>query len=683
MGTKIQKVQVVFKTHLDVGYTDLSSVILRKYVEEYIPHAIGVAETLNQNGEKKFIWTVGSFLIDYFFHHASKEQCLRLEKAICEGMISWHGCALTTHTELMDRTLLDFSLSLSEELDRRFGKKTIGAKMTDVPGHTRAMVPALAAHGIQYLHIGTNLASPVPDVPPVFRWRQGEDEVIVHYSSSYGAPLQLEGLDTVIEYAYTGDNTGPQSAERVESILDDLGKRYPGAKIEAATISDVARTLLSVRDTLPVVTEEIGDTWIHGVGTDPCKVRNYYELLRLKEKWLQEGRLERGGKVWHDFMTNLMLVAEHTWSADIKKYLFDFTNWEKEAFRTARKTDKTDISLVPNQYRSLEDTIRREVGVFRGGCTEGSYSLYEASQAEQPAYIDAAVEALPPDLKEEALEALKETQPRRQTDKGETVQPGQWLEFGEYRLKVDGNGGINGLKKGNRILAEDIGVGRLSYQVFSAKTVLGLQYDYNVHLENNLAWSEADFHKPGLCRVPDLKDQIFDFALTGMYRKGNRLVICLNGDEDACERYGCPRYAELIYEFGTDIRLTLNWFGKDASRIPEAIWLGFRFKAATPALWRMKKIDSWISPLEVVCHGNRKQHVVTEWKYEGADGAIHLRSLHAGLCSVGARNLYVYDNVTDDPGNGFYFCLYNNRWGTNYKTWCEDEVSLGFEMSFS
>ena len=32
-------------------------------------------------------------------------------------------------------------LSYAQELDRRFGRKTIAAKMTDVPGHTLGMVP--------------------------------------------------------------------------------------------------------------------------------------------------------------------------------------------------------------------------------------------------------------------------------------------------------------------------------------------------------------------------------------------------------------------------------------------------------------------------------------------------------------------------------------------------------------
>ena len=70
----------------------------------------------------------------------------------------------------MDRTLAEFALSIARRLDERFGKKTIAAKLTDVPGHTIGLVPVLARAGVEYLHIGVNGASYVPEVPPVFRW---------------------------------------------------------------------------------------------------------------------------------------------------------------------------------------------------------------------------------------------------------------------------------------------------------------------------------------------------------------------------------------------------------------------------------------------------------------------------------------------------------------------------------
>ena len=42
--------------------------------------------------------------------------------------------------------------------------------------------------------------------------------------------------------------------------------------MEASTLDDYARSVLKYRETLPVVEEEIGDTWIHGIASDPGKL---------------------------------------------------------------------------------------------------------------------------------------------------------------------------------------------------------------------------------------------------------------------------------------------------------------------------------------------------------------------------------------------------------------------------
>jgi hypothetical protein len=76
------------------------------------------------------------------------------------------------------------SLALSAALDRRFGAETTGAKMTDVPGHTRGLIAPLAAHGIQFLGVGVNSASRPAEVPGLFVWKdRGGATLIVMYLS--------------------------------------------------------------------------------------------------------------------------------------------------------------------------------------------------------------------------------------------------------------------------------------------------------------------------------------------------------------------------------------------------------------------------------------------------------------------------------------------------------------------
>src|SRR5262249_15134854 len=145
------------------------------------------------------------------------------------GDIVWHGLPLTTHSELMSPDLFRFGLSLSQELDARFGKKTIAAKMTDVPGHTRGIVPLLAEARIQFLHIGVNPASTPPAVPPVFVWRSpdGSEVMVMYQKGSYGDLQIVPGLDEAIAFAHTEDNKGPQTIEQVRETYAHLREEFP------------------------------------------------------------------------------------------------------------------------------------------------------------------------------------------------------------------------------------------------------------------------------------------------------------------------------------------------------------------------------------------------------------------------------------------------------------------------
>ncbi len=53
VNTSVKKVYVIFKTHLDVGFTDLSSVATDRYITEFIPKAIDVAEAAGRQEAPK------------------------------------------------------------------------------------------------------------------------------------------------------------------------------------------------------------------------------------------------------------------------------------------------------------------------------------------------------------------------------------------------------------------------------------------------------------------------------------------------------------------------------------------------------------------------------------------------------------------------------------------------------
>jgi hypothetical protein len=57
-----KRMHVVYKTHLDIGFTDLAEAVIDQYLYDFIPKALDLGEKIPD----KFIWTTGSLLIDFY-----------------------------------------------------------------------------------------------------------------------------------------------------------------------------------------------------------------------------------------------------------------------------------------------------------------------------------------------------------------------------------------------------------------------------------------------------------------------------------------------------------------------------------------------------------------------------------------------------------------------------------------
>ncbi|MBN1639714.1 MAG: DUF5054 domain-containing protein, partial [Anaerolineae bacterium] len=377
----IKTVHLVFKTHLDVGFTDLAAQVVRQYFDSFIPGALALADEMRaRGGPERFVWTTGSWLIYEYLEQASTAERRRMEAAIALGDIAWHALPFTAASEAMSADLFRFGLSLSQRLDARYGRQTIAAKMTDVPGHTRAIVPLLAEAGVRMLHIGVNPASSAPDVPPAFVWRApGGEEVVVLYSAgSYGTLHVIEGLDDALFIAHTNDNLGPPPVDNVVAIFEQVAAQFPGAEVRASTLDAFARVVWPARAALPVVTNEVGDSWIYGLGSDPIKVAQYRELLRLRETWLARGV---DPDALDAFTRHLMLIPEHTWGLDEKVYLGDYVSYAPADLAKARDRDRVAEDAIPSEFADFR----------RWAKPDNTFSRFAASWQEQREYITMAV----------------------------------------------------------------------------------------------------------------------------------------------------------------------------------------------------------------------------------------------------------------------------------------------------
>lgn len=662
MSQPIRKIHLVFKTHLDVGFTDLARNVVSTYFETHIPLALKIAREMRESGSAdRFIWTTGSWLIHEYLDWAGKEERWAMENAITAGDIVWHGLPFTTHSEMMDPPLFRYGLSLSAELDKRFGRQTVAAKMTDVPGHTRGIVPLLHGAGIKFLHIGVNAASTPPALPPVFVWKapDGSDVMVMYHKGGYGSLMIVPGLDEAILFAHTGDNLGPQSVRDVRMAYKRARERFPGVEVVASTMDDFARALLPIKDTLPVVRDELGDTWIHGAGSDPLKVSQYRELLKLRSGWLKSGQWTESSPEYRALSRHLLLVPEHTWGRDEKANLWDAPAFSNPELAKAR------------QEKSFQDM--------------------QESWQEQRDYITRAVTDLKGKKQAEARQALLNLKALRPDTTGmEKADPSILHRVGEFEVRFDAiTGAIDYLRylPSKWLLADKRHpLGTILYETFARGDYQRYYSNYIINKKENEFWAIHDFTKT---YMPDWVEHLqvqprLVQVFKGKNAQDTRFTLEFECSGEAVETYGCPREFCIEYSFpetGSKITCTVQWFRKSATRIAEAVWFSFVPRLATPKNWRMDKLGESVSPLEVIRNGNRKLHAVGEGvSYHGEDGELILRSSDTALVAPGERSLVSFNNRRPVLRRGMHFLLYDNTWCTNFPMWYDEDARFRFEI---
>ncbi len=630
-GEKIEKVYVAFKTHLDVGFTDLSSVVTERYVHDFIPKAIEVSERLRADGSgDRYVWTTGSWLIWKYLRTASPEAVKQLEEAIGRGDIVWNSVPYTVESETMTRELFETCLLLSKRLDKKYNKQTIAAKMTDVPGHTRSIIDPMYDAGIRLLHVGINSACPLPSVPTFCRWRSpsGNDLLLV-YQKDYGEDEVLPDGKTVVSINFTGDNHGPHSYERVKKIYADLRKRYPQAQLVGASFNDVARELLLIKKDLPVVTSEIGDTWIFGYGGAPIRMAKFRAVSRLYSQWLNEGKIKKDSDVALDFAAELGLIAEHTQGVDVKTHL--------------RQWDKYDMDK------------------FLKGRSEGVFSMAEASWKEIDNYIDSAIAFLPASLQKEAREVVAEVD----------------------KVKLEDNSKMKPMarKRWEQPIAGGMTLTGLSYQMFD-----GDDYDdfQNRYLRARYGWALDDLGKRGLKESHAVSVTLYAQTMAQSVRKekkGTRIITELRFPEN--EKVDKRVYPERIQvncfttKNGKRSEVALTIYGKPAVRLPESYWLSFTVPGIESVI--AEKMGERVDLMDVVEKGNRQMHGIDRYVDLITSGeTIRISSKEAFLLNVGEAQGLNYSTNYPDKRKGVHFNLNNNLWGTNFSMWNEGSLTYHF-----
>lgn len=671
----MKKVFVVSKTHLDLGFTDYAENVLKKYLTEYIPNAIETANKVNAGGKKRFVWTTGSWLLKKAFECDENNF---VADALRNGNIAPHAMPFTIHTELLDGESLDYALSIVDRIDAITGVKTTAAKMTDVPGHTISLVPVLEKHGIKLLHIGVNGASAMPEVPECFLWRhESGAEVVVIYSGSYGGEFRSELTEEILYFDHTVDNRGARNEKDTIAAFEKVQKLYPDYEVTAGRMDDYANAIWEKRDKLPVVTSEIGDTWIHGGASDPYKSACLRELIRIKNDGVESGIIDTDSESYEKLMDSILCVAEHTCGGDSKVILSDYSHYDKEGFTRARANDDVTQSeeIAETEY-GLDVVEKRKTGEYN----EGSYRAIEKAWQEQRNYLLDGLEALPGELREKAEKAFRRLMPESFEEYESTED--KTAQCGDIKVVAGENGSFEIFNGGEKVTSSN-GRSPITYMAFSADDYDEWLRCYTRDFEDNHIWSLPDFCRPYLHAV-DGKYAFGEYSPKAemIYSDGKKLVIDYISDSEHAEKLGCPEKFRICIEAETDgVKLNVSWLNKDASRIPEATLLRL-FPAGVKGV-RVKKCGGEVDVADIVRNGSRRLCAVQSVRVEGERVSTLIENRHSPLMIPGFCNLVRFSNeFPSAEKDGISFVLHDSIWGTNFPLWYEDNASFDFEIKF-
>jgi len=656
---EVKRVLVMFKCHLDVGYTDTQAAVVRKYFEEYFPHAMQVATAMRQSGTDRYVWTTGSWLLYEYLEQTTGDQRRLAEQAVAAGDLAWHALPFSWESEVLDRSMIEGALGLSQSLDRRFGRTTIAGKASDVVGQSRGLVGPLAAQGVKLLNIGANDICTFPEVPGLFVWQDPEGaSLVMMYHHHYGGIVQVPDSDLAVAVEMLGDNQGPHSVEQITKIYADLRKQFPNAQVAAATLSEIAVAIEPYRSQLPVVTQEIGDTWIYGVPSDPVKVARYRELARLRKEWLGQGRFRVGDSTDCALLRRLLLCVEHTWGIDTQL-------------------------MKDYQHYTPKDLAALDLPLFR---------KEESSWAEKRKNIDDGIANLPEPLQSEAHERLRALEPVEPERGG--LHPhaaGSEVKTAHWVMALDPQTGairkLRAKSTGREWASPAHPLALFTYQTLS-KADFDRYYDDYVRIQ--APWSRRELGKPNIEKIGAQHREwtpVVAGCWSGKVEGGYRLLAQLRIDDAEAEKSSLVAWPGKIFldllmpDAEPVVKINFLCFDKVANRLPEAMWLSFLPQAPEPKGWMLEKVDRWISPFEVILGGNRQMHAVSSAvRYQDAQGNLTIETLDAPVVALGERLPIYYSPAQPDLTKGLHFNLFNNAWGTNYVQWFGEDTRFRFVL---
>ena len=700
--------------HLDVGYDGIPQLglinnILNRYFSLYFPRAVVLAAALRARpgGTERFVYTTHAWLVDLYLNCdvnltlsgiplacPTPADAAAFRAAIAAGDIVFHAAPFNIeYGGVLNNAMLDAIFAQPQRLAAQLGvQPSVVASLRDVPGAPRSLIPALARAGVRVLTVGVNNYAPRPQLPTPCVWREpatGDSVVLLMTEQGQGypdnvgpSPTQPGGLGApycvshpasaaTLCFAFRTDNSGPpESVAEVLSQYDIARWQFPGAQVIASTL-DAWWAEFSASPAvglLPVVDQEMGETWITGYASSPVKMGFYRTAARAYAACVASGGCDSTDPRINGFTRYLMKLPEHTWGLPS---IYDNANFSNTAFHAARAAG---MSTYVNSEASWAEQI--ELGT--------TYAMGALGDHPLRAQIEAALAQLTPVLPAPAASGYVPV-PVPGSAAFTVALPGG----GAVSLALDAASGALASLAIRGVAYGDAGhlLGRLVYQTVNDTDTDAQHLTLDGGLGCCCCYGWPGMQKsanPASSRTPAALQAAWA-SQAGLSLTAPASILAQVAWPPALHMdYGAPAVAWLNYTINAEgtVSLEVQLFNKTATRLGEAIYLEFATPPAPGSAWFAEVLGHLVDPLDVVVRGSQRQHGVGEsvLYVDAATGAgLAVDTLDAVVMSPWTAvnetsTMIVPFDPLVGPVEGFASVLFSNIYVTNFPLYSTEDA---------
>jgi len=735
INSKVTDVVLVFKMHVDIGYTNWAEGVLQSYCNEMLAETLkSIDETSGLPKSEQFVWTIPAWPLKYMLENSREEKRVKLEEAIKAKRIIPHALPFTFETEASDLENLVRGLSYATEINKTYNlPQARDAKQTDVPSHSWVLPTLLKNAGVDFLHLGCNPGSASPEVPPLFWWQgpDGSKLLTLYWAEYYGSgilPPEDWPFKTWLAMIHTHENTGAPSPEEVAELLKTAKEEMPDVNVKIGRLSDFYDLLMKEKPELPIVKGDMPDTWIHGYMSNPKETRLSKHLQRetynaeiLNSQLIQWGISENTLEAYiSDAIENMLLYDEHTFGAamshsaqhtwtyndefKINKSLGNYDYIEgtwREKRNRIRSAEKIIVPLMKQELKMLASSVNadgKRIVVYNplpwvrsgrvnffAGVYQKKFKIYGVKDAVTgevlPVYDDYNLISFDadsvPSLGYKTYLPILEpihSETKLKIDAGKNL-----LENKYFKLRIDEQKGILSSvfdKQNNKELVNQTSKEGFGEYILERPGQRKIDAYNKAYIKPGAEhWAKDEMIRPNIPREESVvyKGSCEKIVYLDMGNAIRASILGKLNDKDS-QRY---LMTYTLYEDQPFVEITWGVDGKKPNSLPEAGWLSFPFNVDKPE-YRLYRTGGIVDPQkDFIKRTNQDFYFLNTsmTMFDSKGSGIVLNCPTSPGISIDNPGLFQFSEKKQLSTGKVFVNLYNTQWGTNFTEWIEGSFS--------